>query len=244
MTSASSDLVRRGDPRSHRGWEQRLDRDRHAAAVVQTPEQRAITAVILERARTGGAEAVALTGSTAQGARTAISDLDYHVVGVRPPVADLPSDVDVYATNAPKLWRKLHEGDDFVHWTLRRGLLLYDAGVFREMATAIVEGELWPDGAAKLDRLPELERLARRLIAVGDADAAQEHVRATLTSAARGTLLLRGIFAGARSQLPEQLRSVHSDQLADELAATIHRRLSLDELSQSLDAITTITAAT
>jgi hypothetical protein len=40
----------------------------------------------------------------------------------------------------------------------------YDEGIFREIATAIVDRDLWPDGAAKLRRLPELVSLGARLI--------------------------------------------------------------------------------
>jgi hypothetical protein len=56
----------------------------------QTPEQRAITATVMSRAIALGASGFALTGSTARKRRTAISDLDYHVIGRRPDVSDLP----------------------------------------------------------------------------------------------------------------------------------------------------------
>ena len=243
MNRELDDLIRRGDPRTDHGWEQRLRLDRSLAERRQNRAQKDITARIQERVELGAAQGLALTGSTARAARTAISDLDYHVVGDRPAVADLPSDVDVYAGDADRAWRKLRDGDDFVQWTLRRGLVLYDTGIFRELAVAIVEEDLWPSGAAKLERLPELERLARRLIAVADADAAQEQVRATLTSAARGTLLLRGVFPAARGELPHQLRATGNPALAEALEASIHRQLSLEESTESLESLAALTAA-
>lgn len=79
-----------------------------------------------------------------------------------------------------------------------------------------------PDGAAKLAWLPELQRLGNRLLAVGDHDAAQDHVRASLTSVARGLLLTMKIFPLSRSELPAQLRHRGVQELARALERTIH----------------------
>ncbi len=100
------------------GWERRLCEDRRRAERHQTPEQRAVTAVLLDWAMASGAAGFALTGST---------DLDYHVIGSRLDVSDLPGDVDVVATGAARLRVRLLEGDDFVQWTLRFGCILHDA---------------------------------------------------------------------------------------------------------------------
>ena len=64
--------------------------DRERAEHSQTPAQQAITATVMRRAIALGASGFALTGSTARKRRTAISDLDYHVIGKRPDVSDLP----------------------------------------------------------------------------------------------------------------------------------------------------------
>lgn len=64
-------------------WSARLRDDRERAIKLQTRPQRQATETILRRALALGAEAVALTGSTVRGQRTAISDLDLMVVGRR-----------------------------------------------------------------------------------------------------------------------------------------------------------------
>jgi len=101
---------------SDAGWARRMREDRVRAERYQTSEQRAITATVLSRAIDLGASGFALTGSTARRRRTAISDLDYHVIGRRPDVSDLPGDVDVVATSAARFRSRLIE-----EMTLRNG---------------------------------------------------------------------------------------------------------------------------
>jgi hypothetical protein len=236
--------MRRGDPRDLSHWAERLIQDRAIATRNQTPELRRITDIIVERALADGALGLALTGSTARARRTKISDLDYHVVGERPDISDLPADVDVYVSDPTRMRDKLLNGDDFVQWTICCGCILHDDGVFREAASLIVSHDLWPDGATKLRRLPELRRLAERLISVEDRDAAQDHVRATLTSAARGLLLDRGIFALARSELPQQLRDISKPALAEALDLCIYEEPSLSQLRLALRQVDLIELAT
>lgn len=104
----------------------------------------------MRRALALGASGFALTGSTARRRRTAISDLDYHVIGERPDVSDLPGELDVVATSAARFRSRLIEGDDFIQWTLRCGCILYDAGVMRDGVQLIVERDLWPSAQRKL----------------------------------------------------------------------------------------------
>ena len=237
MTESVRLILDRGVPRRTGDWARRLSTDAAIAERYQTPELQQITEVVVSRAIANGAQGVALTGSTARAKRTSISDLDYHVVGNRPDVRDLPADVDVYESQPDKMRAKLLQGDDFVQWTLCCGCLLYDTGVFREAAVTVVEQDLWPDGESKLRRLPELRRLAERLIGVGDRDAAQDQVRAALTSAARGVLLQQGVFALARGELPAQLRLVAADSLADSLDAAIYTESPLEELASMLETV-------
>ncbi|MGH2715572.1 MAG: hypothetical protein ACRDM7_17130 [Thermoleophilaceae bacterium] len=217
-----------------RAWKNRLARDQARASNNQTPDQRTITNTVVNRALAIGAEGIALTGSTARNRRTLISDLDYHVVGERPRVDDLPGDVDVYAGDAAQFWEKLRAGDDFVQWTVRYGCILHDSGILRAGLEAIAEDGIWPDATDRMARLGEQSAIARRLIEMGDRDAAQSEVRAALTSAARGVLLAGERFPLARSELPGQLRCIGHDRLADSLDAAIHREPSLDQLAESL----------
>ena len=106
---------------SDAGWARRMREDRARAERCQTAEQRAITSTLMCRAIDLGASAFALTGSTARRRRTAISDLDYHIIGRRPGIDELPGDVDVIAMSAARFRERLTDRDDFVQWTLRLG---------------------------------------------------------------------------------------------------------------------------
>ncbi len=220
-----------------RAWEGKLASDRTRAARHQSRPQRILTEEVLTRSRAAGAQAFALTGSTSRNRRTEISDLDFHVVGPRPTYDDFPGEVDIYAGDVEHFWTKLRSGDDFVQWTLRFGCVLFDTGIFRAGLRTIATEDLWPDPQAKFIRVPAHLDLASRLIRMGDRDAAQAEVRATLTTAARGVLLEARVFPLARSELPDQLRTIGHEQLARALNATIHSERSLVELRSDLAAL-------
>jgi hypothetical protein len=149
----------------------------------------------------------------------------------------LPGDVDVVADSLERFERRLADGDDFVQWTLRHGCVLHDPhGVMRAAHERIEREELWPDLSRKLERASALERVAERVLAIEDRDAAQEHVRAVLTSLARGLLLADRTFPLARAELPGQLEAAGCDELAEWLRRSIHEQLSLEELGHALAA--------
>jgi hypothetical protein len=216
------------------GWTRRMRDDTARAERNQTPAQRAITATVMNRALEIGAKGFALTGSTARRCQTATSDLDYHVIGRRPDLSDLPGDIDVVATSTERLRKQLIEGDDFAQWTLRYGCILYDTGVMREGARLIVDERIWPSSARKLRALTDHRREVKRLIAMGDRDAAQEQVRAMLTTAARALLLGTGVFPLSRSELPIQLRRAGYGPLAEALTEVIHGVPGLADLAASV----------
>jgi hypothetical protein len=191
----------------------------------------------MSRAVALGASGFALTGSTARKRRTALSDLDYHVIGKRPNVSDLPGDVDVVATSAASFRNRLIEGDDFAQWTLRCGCILYDTGPLHEGVGLIAEIGLWPDAQRKLDSLDVHRTEVERLIRMGDQGAAHEQLRATLTTAARGLLLQARAFPLARKELPAQLERAGYGPLAQALGRTIHATPQLDELEAGLQVL-------
>ncbi len=216
-------------------WQARMASDRERAFANQSTEQREITATLRMRALEEGAVAFALTGSTARARRTKISDLDYHVIGQRPSHEDLPDDVDVYATDEIGMWRKLTEGDDFIQWTLRYGCVLVDTEVFQAAMQRISEERIWPSSDQKFARLSGHIELARRLIAMEDRDAAQDQVRATLTSLSRALLLQKKVFPRARAELPAQLAGIEAERLGSTLLQSICGEPSLAELAAALD---------
>lgn len=216
-------------------WAARLRDDRIRAEQYQTAAQRRVTATVLERALQAGADAVALTGSTARARRTEISDLDIHVVGPRPRFADLGEGVDVCATSAEVLWQRLRAGDDYVQWTLRFGCILFDSGVLRQALREVRETGLWPDPARKLVRARDLLAFAARVAATGDLDAAQDQARAALTSTARWLLLANGVFPLARDELSDQVLALGCFDLAAALARLRHADPQFDELAAALE---------
>ena len=215
-------------------WALRMRADQARAERNQSPEQSGITAIVLARALKLGAQGFALTGSIARRRRTAISDLDYHVIGERPDLTDLPGEVDVVASSVARFQQLLLAGDDFGQWTLRFGCILYDAGVMKDAARRVIDGHLWPSGNRKLERVNDRRREAERLLLMGDRDAAQEQIRATLTTLARGLLLQAMVFPLARSELPEQLEHLGYTALARALSDTIYAEPGLEELSATL----------
>jgi hypothetical protein len=67
-----------------------------------------------------------LTGSTARGTRTVISDFDYHLGGSPIEIDDLSDELDLHVVTADLLDARLREGDDFSHWSLRFGRVVFD----------------------------------------------------------------------------------------------------------------------
>jgi hypothetical protein len=215
-------------------WTHRLLFDRQRAGRHQSAGLAAITTAVESRARTAGAATLVLTGSTARGARSSVSDLDYHVIGVRPDLDDLPAEIDLYCDEPAEFLAKLERGDDFAHWTLRHGCVLFDSGVLREAAVEVAGRDLWPDPERKLRQARSTLDFAERLLASGDHHAALEQVRGALSLAARWWLLAHDVFPLARAELPTQLHLLHQPALARALSATIHDRPDLDSLAVSV----------
>ncbi|HMB55390.1 MAG TPA: hypothetical protein VKU40_18875 [Thermoanaerobaculia bacterium] len=215
-------------------WAHRLLFDRQRAARHQATDMAAITASIESSSRRRGVASLVLTGSTARGARSSVSDLDYHVIGARPSIEGLPAEIDLYCDEPAEFLAKLEQGDDFAHWTLRHGCVLFDSGALREAAAEVAERDLWPDPERKLRQARSTLDFAEQLLASGDQPAALEQVRGALSLTARWWLLANDVFPLARAELPGQLRKLHQPALARALNATIHDRPDPDALAASL----------
>ncbi len=222
-------------------WASRLLSDRRRAARHQTAELAQITAVVQSRARRLGAAALVLTGSTARGRRSAVSDLDYHVIGARPDLGALPAEIDLYCDEPEEFVAKLELGDDFAHWTVRHGCVLFDSGALREVAAYATERGLWPDPERKLRQARQTLDFAERLLASSDHSAALEQVRGALSLSARWWLLAHDVFPLARAELPAQLAGVNQPALGRALEATIHDRPDPASLAASLTTARSLT---
>lgn len=216
-------------------WAARLHFDRERAARNQSPEIEAKTEAVRSRAQEAGAEALVLSGSTARGRRTRLSDLDFHVIGAASlPVSDLRGDVDLYADDVDRFWAKLRLGDDFAHWSVWYGCALFDSGVLREAAAFVADHDAWPDPERKLDQARGALDFAERLVDSGDFGAALEQARTALSVAARWVLLSGDVFPLARDELAGQLEQLGRADLALDLRRSIWERPSLDDLRASL----------
>lgn len=189
------------------------------------------------RANETGAEALLLTGSTARGSRTSISDLDYHVIGTTVPHDDLPADLDIHVVSSGLVRTRLEEGDDFTQWSLRFGRVIFDNGIVKDSIRLIEQRGLWPDVSRKADQSVKSLKIAVAMVQSGDHDAAVEQVRTALTLAARWQLLAARRFPLSRGELPTQLTEVGLSDLAVGLAATITGHPELEELAEFLGVV-------
>jgi hypothetical protein len=231
-----------GDPDA---WAARLRFDRERAAANQPGELAAITEVAIERARDAGAAAMVLSGSTARGRRTSVSDLDYHVIGATSlRLSDLPADIDLYADDVDRFWAKLRNGDDFAHWSVWYGCVLFDSGVIREAVTHVAEHDAWPDPDRKLRQARNALEFAEQIVESGDYGAALEQTRGALSLVARWSLLSKDVFPLARDELAGQLEQMGQAKLAVDLRRSIRERPSPDDLRDALVHARAVTGAT
>jgi hypothetical protein len=216
-------------------WQARLAGDQERIRELLPQSLRTLHSVLAERAHESHAHALLLTGSTARGTRTAISDLDYHLVGESIATDDLPEELDLHVVSAETLRERLQQGDDFTQWSLRFGLVVFDCGVIRDAVRAIAEQRLWPDPARKRAQAEKSLRIARAMVESGDQDAAIEQVRTALTLAARWLLLESREFPLSRRELPAQLERLEATDLAAALTGTILGVPTLNELARSVE---------
>ena len=149
---------------------------------------------------------------------------------------DLSSQLDLHTLSPAELDAQILAGDDFVQWSLRFGLIVFDDGRLRRAAALIATSKPWPDANRKRQHAAKSVDLARRMVASGDPDAAVEQVRTALSLAARARLLRAGVFPGARDELPQQLAELGLHEVGDALASTIHDDdVPLGELARAID---------
>src|SRR4051794_29089314 len=205
-------------------WKARLLEDRERAATNQPDRLLDITRVIETRTHALGADALVLTGSTARNRRTRVSDLDYHVVGAKPDVEGLPADIDLYSDSPDEFLAKLFGGDDFAHWTLRYGCILFDSGVLRQAAVTARGHYLWPGAERKKRQARRAIDFSQKLAATDDYAALLEFSRGAFSLTARWWLLSQEVFPLARGELSQQLMETGQPGLARAIKETIHSR--------------------
>jgi len=208
--------------------------DRAHAARNQSAALAAVTATVEARSRDLGAHALILSGSTARGRRTRVSDLDYHVIGRRPEIADLAEEIDLYSDEPDQFTAKLRSGDDFVHWSLWYGCVLFDDGVVQAAADYVAGHDCWPDASRKLRQAQTALAFAGQIVESADWEFALEQVRGALSLTARWLLLAHEVFPLARDELSDQVLELGCFDLAAALDRSIHSEPVLDELATGI----------
>lgn len=228
-----TDLVRSwcGDA----GWADRLRADRDAVGVLLPTGLQALHETIVSRARLVRANALILTGSTARGRRTEISDLDYHLIGPRIETRDLVHELDLHVLSSERLEEEeILAGDDVVQWSLRFGRVVFDDGVLRRALHVIADRRPWPDLERKRQHATKSLALAGRVVETGDQDGALLQARTALSLGARAFLLSRGTFPLARAELPAQLADAGRAEASEALRASIEEDPTLDALASAV----------
>lgn len=234
--SAQDILIGLDDHHTPEAWAHRLRRDAGEIARCLPAELLGLHSVVVNRAREVAAYGLILSGSTARFRRTAISDLDYHLIGSQIFTRDLSSQLDLHTLTPAELDTHILAGDDFVQWSLRFGLIVFDDDHLRRAATRIANCKPWPDVDRKRRHAARSVQLARRMVASGDQDAALEQTRTALSLAARARLLRAGVFPGARDELSQQLAELGLREAGDALASTIHNNaVPIADLARAVD---------
>jgi hypothetical protein len=226
-------------------WAGRLQFDRERLSCNVARGLLSVADAVAARARDAGAEAMILSGSTARGRRTQVSDVDFHVIGgMSVEIADLPADIDLYGDDVERFWSKLRKGDDFAHWSVWYGCVLFDSGVIQEAARFVAEQDAWPDPERKLRQAGGALDFAEQISQSGDYGAALEQARGALSLVARWVLLSSDVFPLARDELAGQLEQLGQWRLAADLRRSIRERPSPDDLREALVGARTIIAET
>jgi hypothetical protein len=216
-------------------WRRRLVADAQAAGRFLPARLRSVHETVVRRAHVVEANALILSGSTARGRRTTISDLDYHLVGPKIETDDLSHELDLHVLSKARLEAEILAGDDFVQWSLRFGCVLFDDGTLREALRLIADRRPWPDVERKRRHAAKSLELAGRVVETGDEDGALVQVRTALSLVARAFLLSRGTFPMTRADLPRQLAAAGCTSGSAALEASIEGHPSLEQLAVAVD---------
>ncbi len=164
--------------------------------------------------------AIVAIGSGVRLFHHAESDVDFLVVGNAEPerTTNQPMDVDVRMYRPSEVDRKISECDDLLGWALRFGRVVFDRDEYWSELCSRWRTRLpfpSPDSSFALEL--RYQKFARRMLDVGDLDAALEQVVGMLTHRSRATLIHAYIYPASRPELPGQLRRIGEHTLAASL---------------------------
>jgi hypothetical protein len=136
-----------------------------------------------------------------------------------------PIEVDLRAYDRADIDASLERGHDLLAWAVRFGVPLHDPrGTWRDIVHKWGDRLPLPDPELAERRAETALERTRELEQTGDRTAAAELRLSYLTHRARATLSRFGVYPASRPELPEQLRSIGVDSLAEELARALSER--------------------
>jgi hypothetical protein len=136
-----------------------------------------------------------------------------------------PIEVDLHQYEAGDIDRLALGGHDLLGWALRMGRVVAERGCFwTDLASRLRDKLPWPDAEVARERAERVRVLLDYAVEVGDRDAETEQRVSYLTHLARAALLDRHVFPASRPEIPNQLREVGANDLADELSEALRTR--------------------
>ena len=154
-------------------------------------------------------------------------DLDLVLVycKCRPNLPRPPIGVDLQQHEEAEVAQKLENGHDFLSWTVRFGLALFErAGWWSQLRADWNDRLSLPSAAEARQRAHRARHLHQEMQSLGDQDAAAELKVSILTHLARAALSDAGVLPRSRPELTDQLRSIGEQPLADRLADALAHR--------------------
>jgi hypothetical protein len=154
-------------------------------------------------------------------------DVDFIVIydQQKPKFDTPPLDVDIRTFEQSTVEDLIAKKHDLLIWAIRLGCLVYERNRYWSNLRKRWKNKiLLPSAEAASKRADRAKKLYQDLSAVGDLDAAQEQYVNMLTQQARERLLNAGVFPYSRPELPNQLKEICENDLAQKLENALDKR--------------------
>lgn len=139
-----------------------------------------------------------------------------------------PLEVDLRTFQASDLDAKIGQGNDLLGWAIMFGQPVFDrGGTWRRLVRCWSGRVPLPNPVVAGARATRTRKRMMEMRRMGDDEAALELEVTYLTHCARGILAKAGVYAASRPELPDQLRLVGKQQLADRVACALAARARL-----------------
>ena len=179
-----------------------------------------------------GIEAIVAIGSSVRRlAARRKSDIDLIVIyrECKPLIETTPIDVDIRFFECRSVQTLISNGHDLLGWALRFGKTIYDPNDFwKSVVTELKDVAPFPSAAVAIERAHKARRHGKELLLAGDEDAAREQYLTMLTHYARALLLKANVYPISRPELPDQLRDVDRNWVAQRITEAMTFKNKID----------------